>query len=591
MGRFTRRCLGLMSAHPALLALFCVSALAQLTYKLGAAYCYQQVFDEGILRGNAPLLYRATELLAALLVLFALALLLQERVMSTLGVRTANRLRQDVFRKLLVASPELRAKTDSSEFIDRIGSDVNAVELALIRAVPVLLVQGSLIVGAVILLFVIEWRLAAVVLCCAPMVILVSKPFTARAAAAAQSTGVARARLLAMTQDAVAGHLVIRLFGLGTRSAERFDGMLADLARSAMRAQFLTGVISRSTQIAAGVIHLIVIGFGGWLAWRGYMSGGLLIAFVGLLMESITAVNNITAALPIVSHGGESLARIDALLLRPGEVRDRPGAQPFGAPQREIRFEAVSFAYDDRPTLSNVSFVVRPGETVALVGPSGAGKSTVLALLARLYEPGSGTVRFDGASLADATDASIRQIIAAVPQTPVLFRGSIRENIALARPGATESEIVAAARAAALHESVGNLPNGYDTQIGEAGSGVSIGQRQRIAVALALLRDAPILILDEATSALDPASEVQLNRSITEIAGRRTLFVATHRLESIRRFDRILVFDRGALAQEGSHEDLLARGGLYAELWHKSAAAEASSSRAPTPIPCFVSGP
>ncbi len=591
MGHFTRRCLGLMSAHPALLALFCVSNLAQLTYKLGAAYCYQQVFDEGIIHGNAPLLYRATALLAALLILFAVALLLQERAISALGVRAANRLRNDVFRKLLVASPALRAKTDSSAFIDRIGSDVNAVELALIRAVPVLLVQGSLIAGAVTLLFVIEWRLAAVVLCCAPMVLLVSTPFTSRAAAAAQSTGEGRARLLAMTQDAVAGHLVIRLFGLGTQSAERFSGVLADLTRSATRAQFLTGLVSRSTQIAAGVIHLVVIGFGGWLAWRGYMSGGLLIAFVGLLMESITAVNNITAALPIVSHGSESLARIDALLERQGEVRDRPGARPLSAPRREIRFDAVSFAYDASATLSNVSFVVRPGETVALVGPSGAGKSTVLALLARLYEPQEGAVRFDGASLADATDASIRQIIAAVPQAPVLFRGSIRENIALARPGATESEIVAAARAAALHESITNLPNGYDTQVGEAGTALSIGQRQRIAVALALLRDAPVLILDEATSALDRASEVQLNRSIADLAGRRTIFVVTHRLESIARFDRILVFDRGTLAQEGSHDELLARGGLYAELWRKSGTLEPPSSTAATTLSRIASGP
>jgi ABC-type multidrug transport system fused ATPase/permease subunit len=566
----------MMSAHPGLLALFCVSNAAQLIYKLGAAYCYQQVFDEGIIHANAYLLYRATALLGGLLLLFATALVLQERAMSAIAVRAANRLRNRVFLKLLAASPALRANMDTSEFIDRMGGDVNAVELALIRAVPVVFVQGSLIAGSVVLLFLIEWRLASVVLLCIPMTVFISKPFAWRARITANLAGEGRARLLALTQDVAAGHLVIRVFGLAAASAARFDAVLSELARPALRAQFLTGLVARSTQVASGVIHLVVIGFGGWLAWRGYMSGGLLIAFVGLLMESITAVNNITGALPIIGHGSESLARIDDLLRRPGDVSDRPGARPFTPPRREIRFDDVSFAYGAHPILTHVSFTVRPGEKVALVGPSGGGKSTILALLARLYSPHSGAVRFDGAALDEATEASLRQLIAVVPQTPILFRGSIRDNIALGRAGASEVDIVAAARAAAVHDVITGLPEGYATEVGEAGSALSTGQRQRIAVARALVRNAPILLLDEATSALDAAAELQLNRSVASLAGDHTVFAVTHRLSSVTRFDRILVFDRGTLLQDGTHEVLLARGGLYAELWRKSGVQDAS---------------
>lgn len=590
MGHFIRRSVRMIYAHTGLFAIFCASAVAQVAYKLGAAYCYQQIFDEGIIRANLGLLYRAIALLAGLLVVFATGLFLQERSTSALGSRIAGGLRSGIFLKLLAASSDFHARTSSSEFVDRVGNDVNAVELALVRAVPVVLVQGSLIFASVAILLLIEWRLALVIFACTPLTLFISKPFASRAGSAALIASEARIRLLAMTQDVVIGHQIIRLFGLGARSVEQFDSVLSDLTRSASRAQFLTGLVARSTQVASGITHLVVIGFGGWLAWRGYMTGGSLIAFVGLLMEIISAVNAITGALLIASHGAEGLARIDALLKRPGDTRDRANARPLTPPRREIRFDEVSFSYDAHQILRGVSFVVRPGETVALVGPSGAGKSTVLALLAKLYEPQSGAIRLDGMSLAEATDASIRQIIAAVPQTSVLFRGTVRDNIALGRIGATEREIVAAARAAAVHDVIMLLPDGYDTQVGEGGAALSVGQRQRIAVARALLRDAPILILDEATSALDPASEVQINNSIAELAGRRTVFAVTHRLSSIVSFDRILVFESGMLVQDGTHDALLAQGGLYASLWEKSSGSDsgeadgtpAASDREPT---------
>lgn len=565
------RCLKLMSAHPGLHAAFWQQTLMQLCYKLGSAYCYQQIFDEGVTHTNAHALYEAVAILAGLLLLFAIALLLQERVMSVLGMHVANRLRNALFVKLLALSPRFHAKTSPSELIDRMGNDVGAFEVALVRALPIVLVQGSIIVSTVVLLFIIEWRLALVVLASMPITLLISKPFGNLAATDSQRASETRGRLLALTQEAASGHLVIRLFGIRDQAAGRFRKVLDELGQRGARAHFFTGLIARSAHVASGITQLIVIGFGGWLAYSGYMTAGMVVAFVGMLMEISSAVNLITGSIPIVSLGAESLARIDGLLQRPGDLADPPDSVRMAAPEHEIRFSDVSFAYEDRPVLSDISFVVRPGELVAFVGPSGAGKSTVLALLTRLYEPQRGHILFDSTSLASAQEASLREVITGVPQAPILFQGSIRENLAIARPAASDVEIEAAARAAAIHDLISDLPDGYATQVGEAGGALSGGQQQRIAIARAFLRDAPILALDEATSALDSVSEAQVNRSIAALAGRRTVFVVTHRLASIAEFDRIFVFDKGRLVQSGRHADLLAANGLYATLWESRA--------------------
>ncbi len=549
--------------------MFWLAIVVQLIYQLGAAFCYQQIFDEGIIRANSAALYEAVAILAGLLVLFAAALLLQERAMSTLGMRATSELRMRLFRKLLVLSPGYHAKTSPSELIDRMGNDIGAFELAFVRALPVMLLSGSLVFTSVVLLFAIEWRLALLVLASVPLILLVSKPFASRATEESRRAGETRARLLALTQEAVSGHLVIRLFGMGDESAKQFDEVLTAVNLLGGRGHFYTGLIARSGQVASGIMQLIVIGFGGWLAFSGYMTGGFLIAFVGLLMGISEAVNSITGVVPIVSHGAESLSRIDRLLGELDDIADRPDAAALVAPQGEIRFDNVSFSYVDTPALDGVSFTVTPGESVAFVGPSGSGKSTVLALLTRLYEPQSGVILLDDVPLGQATEASLRDIFTAVPQASILFRGSIRYNISVARPSATDAQIATAVRAAALDDLIRELPERLATQVGEGGCSLSGGQRQRIAIARAFLRNAPILILDEATSALDPVSEATVNQSIANLAGRVTVFAATHRLTSVTGFDRILVFDHGRLVQSGSHQTLLAEGGLYARLWEK----------------------
>ena len=287
-----------------------------------------------------------------------------------------------------------------------------------------------------------------------------------------------------------------------------------------------------------------------------------------LLTNISDAVGRIAAALPIVSRGSESLGRIDLLIDSADDMTDPPDARPLRAITRDIRFDRVTFAYPGgEPMLREVSFTVQAGSAVALVGASGSGKSTALSLLTRLYQPVSGSILIDDALLQNATEDSLRAVITAVPQTPTLFRGTIRDNIAIANPAASDAEIAAAAEAAGLAETIAGLAEGYATQVGDGGNRLSGGQRQRVAIARAFLRGAPIILFDEATSALDSGSEAIVNRSIAALRGRHTVLTVTHRTTGLGDFDDILVFDRGRLVERGRHADLVALGGVYYQLW------------------------
>ena len=302
----------------------------------------------------------------------------------------------------------------------------------------------------------------------------------------------------------------------------------------------------------------------------GQMTPGELVQFViyaVIVAGSVGALSEIWSELQRAAGATERLVE---LLEATDTVQDP--AQPLALPRPvrgEVAFDAVNFHYPSRPgqqALNGISLHVRPGETVALVGPSGAGKSTIFQLLLRFYDPVSGALRIDGIDLRDMARSDFRHAIALVPQDPVIFASSARENIRFGRLDASDAEVEAAARAAAAHDFLTALPQGYDTQLGERGVMLSGGQRQRVAIARAILRDAPILLLDEATSALDAESERAVQAAVDKLAQGRTTLVVAHRLATVKRADRIVVFDQGRILAEGTHDQLVAQGGLYARL-------------------------
>jgi ATP-binding cassette subfamily B protein len=570
MKRFVSHAVVMMAAHPGLFALFWVTTVVQLAYKVGAAFCARVIFDDGIHNGNGRALALALATLVALLATFAIGAIAQERVMARLGTLIGNGLRRRLFEKQLSVSPQFHREHTPSDLVDRMGNDVGSIELALVRGVPAMLLDLTIVAVSIILLFVIEWRLATVVFAAVPLTMLVSKPFQRRASAGFQSAGETNAQVLALTEEAATGYLPLVLFRAQPQFGSRFLGLLARLGQLSWRAHFFIGTAGRSAQVASGVTQVIVIGFGGWLALGDYITAGLLIAFISLLTNTSDAVGRIAAAMPIISRGGDSLGRVDVLLDAPDAMTDPPHARPLPGIANELRFDRVSFAYPGaEPVLREVSFAVRAGSAVALVGASGSGKSTVLSLLTRLYQPSSGSILVDDSPLQDATEDSLRSLITAVPQTPTLFRGTIRDNIAIANPAATDSEIAAAARAAGLAETIAGLPDGYAAEVGDGGNRLSGGQRQRVAIARAFLRGAPILVFDEATSALDSGSEAVVNRSIAALRGRHTVLTVTHRTTGLGDFDEILVFHRGRLAERGRHAELLAARGIFYDLWSR----------------------
>ncbi|MEM4169831.1 MAG: ABC transporter ATP-binding protein, partial [Thermoproteota archaeon] len=372
----------------------------------------------------------------------------------------------------------------------------------------------------------------------------------------------------AMIQETVSGFKVLKTLGAEEEMFKRFEAKNREIYSIGMRSVFLSSLTWPSLGLIIGVGSAIVYWYGGFQAIRGEISLGQLVTFTMYLGMLIWPIMSIGFVLSRYAEAMVSARRIFEVLDTEPEVKEKPGAIELKNVRGEVCFKDVVFGYDmDKPILKGMSFTVKPGEKVALVGATGSGKSTVIKLIPRFYDPQEGCILIDGVDIRDVKISSLRRNIGIVHQDVFLFPTTIRENIAYGKPNATQEEIERAAKAARIHDFITSLPKGYDTVIGERGVTLSGGQRQRLAIARALLVNPAILILDDSTSSVDAETEREIYESLRELVKNKTVFIVTQRLSTLKLSERIIVIEDGKVVEDGTHEELMSRGGVYAKLY------------------------
>jgi subfamily B ATP-binding cassette protein MsbA len=456
----------------------------------------------------------------------------------------------------------------SGELMSRVTNDVEALRGALAASISNLLKDGLTLLGTLVMVFAASWRLALFSFVVLPpaawALVTIGRKMRKRSGRAQEEM----AALTGVLQENLSGGRIVRAFGAERHEEARFERWNSGYYRAFTRLRRVSAAAKPMSEYAIIVVAVAI-------AWMGarevFQTGTLpperLFTFVAALLSMLSPVKSLSEMGGTLAAGLGAADRVWAVLDTPPSIADAPDAVPLSPLADAIRFEQVSFAYtSERAVLHEVDFTVRRGEVVALVGTSGAGKSTTLDLLARFHDPNDGRITLDGIDLRQVTLASLRRQLGVVTQETILFHDSVRANIAYGLEGVSQESLEAAARAAHAHDFITRLPQGYDTMIGDRGVLLSGGERQRLAIARALLRNPPILLLDEATSALDTESERLVQDALERLMHDRTVLVIAHRLSTVQHADRILVFEGGRIVEQGRHEDLLARGGVYRRL-------------------------
>jgi ATP-binding cassette subfamily B protein len=495
------------------------------------------------------------------------------------GERILADLRAQLFDHLQKLSLGFYERNRAGVLISRMTNDVEAIDQLVTDGITTLAQSTLMLSGTALLLIFLDWKLALVTLTVIPFMIVATAIFRSRSARAYSSVRERLGLVTATLAEDIAGMRMVQAFVREQRATENFRTVARSYRDSNMQTVVLNGLYFPFVSLLSTLALAIVLGYGGHLYFQGAIALGTLFAFMLYINNFFDPVQQLSQLYNTFLSATAALDKIIAVLDEDPEVFDRPGANPLPHVAGRVRFDDVHFAYGLRggefgeEVLHGIDLDVSAGTTVALVGHTGAGKSTIAKLLARFYEPTSGHITIDGYDLNDVTMDSLRRQLGIVPQEGFLFAGTVAENIAFGKPGATQEEIVRAAQTVGAHEFILRLEDGYETELGERGSRLSLGQRQLVAFARALLADPRILILDEATSSVDIGTERTIERALRTLLADRTSFVIAHRLSTIRDADLIVVLEHGRVIEQGSHEELLARQGLYTSLYGDWAAA------------------
>jgi ATP-binding cassette subfamily B protein len=554
--------------YPGRSALAVVTLLAFTLVALLPPYLSKLAIDDGIADGDLALL--TTVAIAYLLAGAAVFLFsgLQTYLTGWVGERGLADLRTSLFRHLQRLSLGYYERNRTGAIVSRITNDVEALDQLVTDGVSSLVQNSLLLVGTAVVLFLLDWRLALATLVVLPLMAVVTVWFRSRSNRAYRSVRERLGLVTATLAEDISGMRVVQSYTREPASQSTFRGVNERYRGANYETVVLNGIYFPAVDVLSSLATAIVLGFGGWLVVEGDLTVGTLFAFTLYLANFFDPVQQLSQLYNTFLSATAALDRILAVLDEDPEVVDAPDASELPRIEGHVRFEHVAFGYGDLPeVLHDFDLDVPAGTTVALVGHTGAGKSTVAKLLARFYDPRGGSIEIDGRDIRAVTQVSLRRQLGIVPQEGFLFAGTLADNVAFGRPDATRAEVEAAIRAVGADTFVAELPDGADTELGERGFRLSLGQRQLVAFARALLADPRILILDEATSSVDIGTERRIELGLRTLLAGRTAFVIAHRLSTIRRADLIVVLDHGRIVEEGAHDELIAAGGPYTRLY------------------------
>ena len=531
-------------------------------------YLSKLIIDEGIIAKNTQVITQIVTIYGALIIVQAIGVFGFIYLVGLLGERVRYDLRQRMFTHLQGLSLAYYNRTSVGWIISRVTSDsdrvADLVTWGLLDTSWAVMNIGS----AIIFMMVINWRLALIVAMCIPVLILVASLFQRHIIHEYRLVRRINSRITGAYNENISGVRVIKALRREEKNLDEFSQLTGEMYRAGYRAAWYSALFLPVVQMISALALGAVVWYGGLQAVLGEMTIGGIQAFVAYITFMMWPIQEMSRVFAEMQHAIASAERIFSLIDAQPDIKDRPGAFDPGTIQGDIEFEHIHFAYENSDlVLEDFNLLVKRGETIALVGPTGGGKTTIVNLLCRFFEPTSGSIRIGGMDYRKLSLHAIQSRVGVVLQSPHLFSGTVRDNIRYGRLNATDVEVEEAAKLAGAHDFIVELENGYDTEVGEGGGLLSVGQKQLISLARTILAGPEIFIMDEATSSVDTLTEALIQRGIENLMKERTSFIIAHRLSTIKRADRILVIDGGKIVEMGTHNDLLRKRGHYYQLY------------------------